>query len=197
MNVKSRRITLADILPAEQYAAERKSRRAAMIEYKRNRRVAVGPHATFYFENYAIMLGQVQEMLHTEKGGAAQIEDELVAYNPLIPQGAELVATLMFEIEDPVRRLAILRTLTKIEESAFIEIGGERVMAAPEQDVERTAPDGKTSSVHFLHFHFSPAQIAAFKSSARQVLIGFTHANYAHMTALAGDARAALAEDFA
>jgi hypothetical protein len=101
MTAMKKEITPADILPYETYAKERKARRAAITAMKKNRRVEVGPYATFYFENYDTMFQQIQEMLHIEKGGAEQLEDELRAYNPLIPQGNELVATIMFEINDP------------------------------------------------------------------------------------------------
>ena len=97
-------------------------------------------------------VAQVHEMLHIERGGEAQIADELRAYNPLIPQKGELVATLMFEIEDEVQRGRVLRQLTNIEETAYLDIGGEKIKARFETDVERTAADGKTSSVHFLRF---------------------------------------------
>jgi hypothetical protein len=196
MTAAERRITATDILPPAQYAAEREGRRAAMMELKRARRVDVGPYCTFYFENYETMWRQVHEMLHNEKGGAAQLADELAAYNPLIPQGAELVATLMIEIEDSVRRGKLLRILTNIEDKAFFEIAGKRLWSAPERDAERTASDGKTSAVHFLRFRFAPCDIAAFRSGAAPVSLGVAHENYAHMAALAERTRLALAKDF-
>lgn len=191
-----REITRADIIPLTEYERNRKERRAALVELKKPRRVEVGPHATFYFESYDTMWHQIHEMLYIEKGGEEQVEDELRAYNPLIPKGRELVATLMFEIDDPVRRLAILKKLTHIEEHTFIQVGDAKIMADPEQDVERTAPDGKTSSVHFLHFHFTPDQIAQFRDPAVQVLLGFSHENYSHLTVLQPATRTALAADF-
>src|SRR5436309_8756316 len=98
MPASERKITPADLLAYEKYAAERGQFRKNLIPIKKNRRVEVGPFATFYFENYDTMWLQVHEMLHIEKGGEAQIADELQAYNPLIPQGRELIATLMLEI---------------------------------------------------------------------------------------------------
>ena len=193
----ARQITKADLISNDEYGRQRAERRKSLVAMKKARRIEVGPYATFYFENYETMWHQIQEMLFIEKGGDEQIEDELAAYNPLIPQGQDLSCTLMFEIADPDRRLALLRRLTNVELSAFIEVDGEKVMAEPEQDVERTAPDGKTSSVHFLHFRFSPAQIAKFKDPAANVVIGFTHENYAHMTLMQPEARTSLAEDFA
>ena len=197
MNTQARKITKSDLLAPEVYAAERKQRRAALMPVKRARRIDVGPYCTFHFENYDTMWLQVHEMLHIEKGGEAQIEDELSAYNPLIPQGHELIATVMFEIDDPVRRAQLLLKLTNVEEKMYFEIAGERVMADAEHDVDRTAADGKTSSVHFLHFRFTPAQIAKFKDPAMPVILGIEHENYSHMTRLSADARAALAKDFA
>ena len=196
MSGRPRIIRREDLLPAPDYAAIRKQRRAEMVALKQHRRVEVGPVATFYFENYDTMLQQIQEMLYIEKGGEEQIEDELAAYNPLVPQGAELVCTLMFEIEDPVRRERILRTLSHIERDTFMQVGGARIMAAPEPGEDRTREDGKTSSVHFLHFPFTPEQIKAFRDPAQKVLLGFDHENYAHMAQLTPQMRAALSGDF-
>lgn len=195
--MKTRRvISRHDILPTDQYAAIRKQRRAEMVALKHNRRIEVGPVATFYFENFDTMLQQIQEMLYIEKGGEEQIDDELAAYNPLIPQGSELVCTLMFEIEDPVRRERVLRTLSYIERHTFIQIGQERIKALPEPGEDRTREDGKTSAVHFLHFPFTSAQIKAFRDPATQIMLGFDHENYAHLALLTPSARAALANDF-
>ncbi|HEX6977812.1 MAG TPA: DUF3501 family protein [Alphaproteobacteria bacterium] len=192
-----REITRADIMPMEQYARERATFRQNMVALKRRRRFEVGPFATFYFENYQTMWHQVHEMLFIEKGGDAQIEDELRAYNPLIPQGHELVATVMLEIEDPVRRARTLARLGGIERHMFMTVGGEQIRGVPEGDVERTKADGKTSSVHFMHFPFSPAQIAMFRASGTQVIVGIDHPEYSHMAVMPEAMRAALVEDFA
>lgn len=191
-------ITRADILSMEEYGANRKARRQAAIALKKNRRLEVGPLATFYFENYETMLSQIHEMLWIERGGEEQIADELAAYNPLVPKGNELVATLMFEIDDPVRRDGVLRRLGRVEETVSIEIGDEVVRAVPEiQDgVERTKADGKTSSIHFLHFPFTQAQIEAFRSSETRALLAIEHENYAHMAVIPQNVREALAADF-
>ncbi|MCZ8310044.1 MAG: DUF3501 family protein [Magnetospirillum sp.] len=191
-----REISRADILPIEAYALERKALRESVVAAKRLRRVSVGPDATFYFENYQTMWHQVHEMLFIEKGGEAQIADELAAFNPLIPQGAELVATMMIEIDDAVRRAATLNKLGHIERHIAFEVGGKRIAAAGETDVERTKDDGKTSSVHFLRFAFDTASIAAFCKPGARVLLGIDHPNYGHMAVLGEDVRAALAEDF-
>ena len=192
-----RQITRADILPIADYARERKSLREAVVAAKKRRRVEVGPVATFYFENYQTMWHQVHEMLFIEKGGEAQIADELAAFNPLIPQGSELVATLMLEIPDPVVRAATLAKLGHIERHIFFEIGGVRISAVAETDVERTKEDGKTSSVHFLRFPFAPGQIAAFRKEGARIVLGLDHPEYGHMAILPEPVRAALAGDFA
>jgi hypothetical protein len=190
-------ITPQDIMPMEAYVAQRSELRKRIVALKKPRRIDVGPYATFYFENYETMLQQIQEMLYIEKGGEEQIADELAAYNPMIPQGKELTVTLMFEIDDPARRGSILRRLTDVELTAYIEVAGEKVFAVPEQEVERTASDGKTSSVHFLHFPFPDHLIEAFRSDEGQVILGIGHENYAHMTILSADTRASLGADFA
>lgn len=195
MPVAARKITEADILSDKDYAAQRKALRSEAIALKKYRRVEVGPYATFYFENYQTMWLQVQEMLRIEKGGKEQIAGELDAYNPLVPQGDELIATLMLEIEDADRRHAALLTLGGIEESIFMEIGGVRTLATPTEYDDRTTPDGKTSSVHWLRFKFPSELIARFRTE--RVVIGIDHKNYGHMAVLGDDTRAALARDFA
>jgi len=197
MNAAQRKITEADILSDADYQAQRKALRAGAIAIKKNRRVEVGPFATLYFENYQTMWLQVQEMLRIEKGGPAQIEGELEAYNPLIPQGSELIATMMIEIEDANRRDRELRQLGHIEDSVFLDIGKERIKATPTDYEDRTTAEGKTSSVHWLRFSFTPAQIAAFRAGTEPVVIGMSHANYGHMAVMPAAVRTALAKDFA
>ena len=197
MPASARRITPEDLIPDAEYAKVRRERRAALLPVKRLRRVSHGPFCTVIFETYETMLFQVQEMLLTEKGGAEQVPDELAAYNPLIPQGQELVATVMFEIEDPVRREAALARLGGVEHDFFLAVGDERALAVPEGDVERTREDGKTSSVHFLRFPLSPPQIARFRDPATQILIGCSHEQYSHLAGLTPATRAELARDFA
>ncbi|MES1202608.1 MAG: DUF3501 family protein [Pseudomonadota bacterium] len=194
MPASERRITRADILSPQQYAAERTERRRAIMQIKRARRIPVGPIATFYFESFDTMLQQVLEMLHIEKGGEEQIADELAAYNPLIPNGRELCATLMFEIPDALERDRMLRTLTGVESHVFLEIGDARIAAVPEDDVERTKEDGKTSSVHFLHFPISDGQAEALKGGT-MVRLAIVHPNYGHIALVPEAARAALASD--
>ena len=193
----ARQIDASAILPATEYAKVRADRRKRITEIKKNRRLEVGPFATFYFENYDTMLHQVREMLFIEKGGAEQLPDELAAYNPLIPRGSELVATVMFEIDDPLRRARVLGNLGGVEHKAFIRVGGEIVRGVPEEDQERTRDDGKASSVQFIRFPFNATQVAAFKGGAGDVVVGFDHPNYGHMAVMPAAVRAALGEDFA
>jgi len=197
MSESERKITPADLLPAAEYDQQRKALKANLIPMKKLRRIEVGPFATFYFENYATMWLQVQEMLRIEKGGEAQIPGELEAYNPLIPQGEELIATLMLEIEDADRRNAVLLTLGGIEETVFLEIGNDTVHATPTEYDDRTTPDGKTSSVHWLRFKLTGEQIARFKGGSERVVLGVSHPHYGHMAVLPAEVRAALAKDFA
>lgn len=192
-----RKIEMSAILPLDEYAKLRADRRRQVSEIKKNRRLEVGPFATFYFESYETMLHQVHEMLFIEKGGAAQIPDELAAYNPLIPQGSELVATVMFEIDDPVRRARVLAVLGGVEHKAFLRVGVAVVGGVPENDQERSREDGKASSVQFLRFPFGPDAVAAFRSNVGEVIVGFDHPNYGHMAVMPPAVRHALAADFA
>lgn len=189
-------ITAADILPMADYAKVRAERRRRITGLKQHRRLEVGPFATFYFESFDTMLHQIHEMLFIEKGGAAQLPDELAAYNPLIPQGEELIATLMLEIEDGNRRNATLLTLGGIEEAVFLEIGGDVIRATPTEYDDRTTPDGKTSSVHWLRFRLTADQIVHFKNGIERVVLGVSHKHYGHMAVLGEEARAALVKDF-
>ena len=193
--MSKREITEADIMDLDAYLAIRKDKRREMSAVKRDRRVSVGPHATFYFESYETMWHQVHEMLAIEKGGAEQVPDELEAYNPLIPQGRELIATVMFEIDDPLRRKTVLGRLGGVEEHMYLEIDGQRVEGKAEEDVDRTAADGKASSVQFVHFPLSDAQAAAFKQAGAKAIVGVDHENYGHMAMIPETTRAALAGD--
>jgi len=197
MPLAQRQITPDDLLPDAEFAKVRKERRAELLPLKRLRRIDLGPYCTFYFESYETMLFQVQEMLLIEKGGAAQVPDELAAYNPLIPNGSELVATVMFEIDDPVRREAVLARLGGVEDTFFVQIDADRVLGVPEGDVERTREDGKASSVHFLRFPLKPEHVAVFRKPGAEIMIGCGHERYAHLAVLSPASRAELAKDFA
>ena len=197
MPASQRKITREDLLSDDDFSRVRKERRQSLLPMKRLRRVELGPYCTAYFETFETMLFQIQEMLLIERGGEAQIDDELTAYNPLIPQGNELVATIMFEIDDPVRRAALLARLGGVEDRFFLDVGGEKSRGEQEGDEERTREDGKASSVHFLRFALTPSQIARFRDPSAQVILGCDHEAYAHMAVLGPATRAELARDFA
>ena len=196
MPKEKREIQKSDIMPIDEYIKGRKELRKNIVNFKKNRRIALGPYATFYFESYETMLAQVQEMLYIEKGGDEQLHDELIAYNPLIPNGKELTATLMFEIDNPISRAAFLRMVGGIEEMVFMKINGETVKAVPEEDVDRTSAEGKASSVQFIHFNFTDEQIQKFKSSDVNIELGMDHKDYSHTTKLSRENIASLSEDF-
>jgi hypothetical protein len=189
-------LTEADVIPNAEYAKTRSEWRKKITEKKRYRRVDVGPSITFYFESYETMWLQVQEMVYIEKGGAEQIPGELEAYNPLVPNGSELTATFMIEIDEPTRRKRILDGLGGIEENAFLRVGGETIVGMPEADADRTSAEGKASSVQFVHFPFTVDQIAAFSSPNAEIVLGFNHPNYRHMAVVSEAVRTELATDF-
>ncbi len=190
-------LTRDDIMDMAAYGAIRRAKRAEMMPFKRLRRVAIGPDATVHFENWDSMWLQVHEMLYIEKGGEAQIKDELTAYNPMIPKGRDLSCTVLFEIDDPDRRAAFLAGLGGIEETMFIRVGSTDIMGKAEEDVDRTSAAGKASSVQFIHFPFTDAQVAEFRRPGAEVIIGFKHPRYGHMIRLPEETREALAKDFA
>ena len=196
MTIENRKIESSDLLEYSTYAKERRSIRKEVVQMKKNRRVELGPHSTFYFENFFTMKAQIQEMLYIEKGGDEQLKDELEAYNPLVPQGSELVATYMFEIDNPNTRKKVLSSLGNVENKLFISINGTKLYAIPEEDVDRTDNSGKTSSVHFIHFKFSDKQVEEFKNSSSRIEIGTDHDNYLHSTVLSKEVKEALAKDF-
>jgi len=191
-----REVTKADLIPLEEYSKKRKIIRKEIVEYKKNRRVELGPYANFYFESFKTMRAQIQEMLYIEKGGDEQLKDELAAYNPLIPKGNELVATLMFEIDKPALRLDFLNKVGGIEEKVYMKIGNEKILAIPEKDLDRTSDEGKASSVQFIHFNFSERQIKNFCNTNNEIIIGIDHKSYNHMTKISEEVRKALIEDF-
>ena len=196
MNKQLREVTKADLIPTEEYAKNRKAYRKEIVSYKKDRRVSLGPYANFYFESYETMKAQIQEMLHIEKGRDEQLKDELTAYNPLIPGGKELVATLMFEIDNPLSRAEFLNKVGGIEETVFLKINNEKIKAIPEQDVDRTSAEGKASSVQFIHFKFTDDQIKNFKDLSNEIIIGVDHEMYSHTVKLSESNKKALALDF-
>jgi len=196
MSKEKRQIEKEDLLSSDDYAKSRKQIRKDLVEFKKDRRIALGPYATFYFESFETMVAQVQEMLHIEKGGDEQLKDELIAYNPLVPNGKELVATLMFEIDNPLSRGAFLGKVGGIEKKIFVKIDNEEIKAVPENDVDRTSAEGKASSVQFIHFKFNQDQINKFKSVDTSIIIGIDHKEYAHTTKLTEDNVKSLWADF-
>ena len=189
-------VTASDVLDMDSFGKIRKQKRTELSNIKRDRRVAVGPDATFMFENYDTMWWQIHEMLFIEKGGQDQIEDELSAYNPLIPQGSELIATLMFEIDEPERRKSLLMKLGGVEEVCCLTINGETIIGDSETDVDRTTTAGKASSVQFIHFNFSSDQIELFNKPDTQISVGINHPAYGHMAVISPEVKGSLAKDF-
>ena len=196
MNKQAREVKKSDLIPADEYAKNRKVYRKEIVNYKKDRRVSLGPHANFYFESYQTMKAQIQEMLHIEKGGDEQLKDELAAYNPLIPKGKELVATLMFEIDEPDLRSNFLNKVGGIEKNVYIKINSEKIHGIPEKDVDRTSEEGKASSVQFVHFKFSDDQVEKFKDIKNLIFLGIDHGLYNHMTQMSENTKKSLISDF-
>ena len=184
MSKEKRVIQKDDIIPLDVYTKQRKELRKKIVDFKKDRRIPLGPYATFYFESFETMLAQVQEMLYIEKGGDEQLKDELAAYNPLVPNGKELTATLMFEIDNPISRADFLGKVGGIEEKVYMKIDADLINALPEEDVDRTSAEGKASSVQFIHFKFNDEQIKKFKSNSFKIEIGIEHNEYSHSTTL-------------
>ncbi len=189
-------ITRGDIMEMAAYGDIRKQRARAITEIKKTRRIEIGPFVTCYFESFETMWFQVHEMLYIEKGGEAQIADELTAFNPLIPNGNELVVTMMIEIGDAERRGRELARLGGIEETVSLTINGETIQGVAETDTDRTNAAGKASAVQFIRFPFSSSQVAAFRGKNAQATLAIGHENYRHMAVMPEAIRAALSSDF-
>ena len=190
-------ITQSSLLTLEAYAKQRKEFRARVLAHKRNRILHLGAHVTLIFEDELTVRYQIQEMLRIEKTfEEAGIRDELEAYNPLIPDGTNLKATMMIEYEDPAERARALGQLIGIENRVYVQPDGvERSYAVADEDLARDNAD-KTSAVHFLRFEFSPAAIAAFRDG-RSIAVGIDHAHYqVRVDEIAAEVQASLARDF-
>ena len=191
-------ISRDSLLTLEAYAKQRKEFRARVIAHKKNRTIHVGRHVTLIFEDELTMRYQVQEMLRIEKTfEEAGIQDELDAYNPLIPDGTNLKATMMIEYDDPVVRKRELAKLIGIEDRTYVQVDGhEKVYAIADEDLEREN-DEKTSSVHFLRFEFTAPMIDGLKKGAA-LAVGIDHPNYpVRVDEVAPNVQAALVKDFA
>jgi Protein of unknown function (DUF3501) len=191
-------LTRNDLMSLEQYSTARKEFRARLLEHKRNRNLALGPNATWMFEDRLTMQYQVQEMLRVERiFEAAAIQEELDAYNPLIPDGRNWKATFLLEFPDVDERRRRLAQLKGVEDRCWVQVAGcERVWAIADEDLERENDD-KTSSVHFLRFELSPQMCAQMKAGAA-LAAGIDHDNYRHEVArVPQNIRDSLAKDLA
>ncbi len=191
-----RTITADDILPPDQYELIRADKKQEAVLRKQLTRLSVGPHATVIFESWDSMWLQIQEMLRIEKGGAEQLVDELAAYDPMVPKGAELICTLFFEVADEIRRDAFLRTVGGVEKHIAIRVGSSLVRARPEGDIERTrAEDNKASAVHFFHFAFDAAAVATWHDVTQSAMLLIDHPAYGHAALIGPETRAYLARE--
>ena len=185
------------LLSLEAYAKQRNEFRARVIAHKKDRTVHLGGHVTLMFEDELTIRYQIQEMLRIEKTfEEAGIQDELDVYNPLVPDGRNLKATMLIEYEDVDERRDALARLRGIEDAVYVRVEGfPDVRAIADEDLERENDD-KTSAVHFVRFELTPAMIAAFKDG-RDVVIGVDHPEYRAQVTLSPASRTALAADFA
>ena len=194
--MNNRNIKITDIISNEIYGKQRKNRRKEMIKFKKNRRLDIGPVVSLYFESRSTMLYQIQEMAYVEKISGEEVQLEIDSYNPLIPNGKELIATMMIEIDDPLRRKNFLSRLGGIEEKVKIIIGENIIYADAEKDLDRTTADGKASAVHFLHFTLDDHHIEKFKDKNNDIYLGIEHEAYGHLTIIDDETRESLAQEF-
>ena len=168
-------LTRSDLLSLEAYARERNAFRQRVIAHKKDRQVQLGEHLHLLFEDRLTIHYQIQEMLRAERiFEGAGIDDELAAYNPLIPDGDNWKATMLIEYPDVDQRRAALGRLVGVEDRVWTRVGGgQRVFAIADEDLERSTED-KTSSVHFLRFQLTPAMVAAARAGAA-IAFGVDH----------------------
>ena len=184
----------ADLFSLERYHEIRAEFRSRVLAHKRLRQVPIGPNATLYFEDRLTVQYQIQEMLRVERIFEAEaIDEELAAYNPLIPDGANFKATFMLEYEDPDERRRMLAALRGIEDRVWVEANGERIIAVADEDLDRTTDD-KTSAVHFLRFEL-PAGVCEALRNGAAMRFGIEHEHYRHERELSEESRAALVAD--
>ena len=190
------KLTRSDLWSLEEYASRRQTFRAEVIAHKKLRNIALGPHATLYFEDRLTMRYQIQEMLRVERiFEAAEIEEELESYNPLIPDGSNWKATFMIEYGDVEERKVALATMGGIEQTVWVRVGesGEKIFAITNEDMERTR-DEKAAAVHFMRFELGADEAAALKSG-ESLFMGIDHASLPGTYEVAADQRAALIAD--
>ena len=190
------KLTRSDLWSLEEYASRRQTFRAEVIAHKKLRNIALGPHATLYFEDRLTMRYQIQEMLRVERiFEAAEIEEELESYNPLIPDGSNWKATFMIEYGDVEERKVALAAMGGIEQTVWVRVGesGEKIFAITNEDMERTR-DEKAAAVHFMRFELGAEEVAALKSG-ESLFMGIDHASLPGTYEVAADQRAALIAD--
>lgn len=173
-----------EIFSREDYKNLRPIRRKEIVDRKKNRRIDVGPYVTLYFENRDTIIHQINEMVFIENGGSEQIKEEINAYKSLVPNGKELVATVMVEIDNPLKRSEVLSKMGGFEERFSIRLNERFIKGKAELDVDRTTADGKASSVQFIHFVFTDEDILAFKDEKSKIELAINHETYAHSTTL-------------
>ena len=191
-------LTRSDLWSLEEYASRRQAFRAEVIAHKKLRNIALGPHATLYFEDRLTMRYQIQEMLRVERiFEAAEIEEELASYNPLIPDGSNWKATFMIEYGDVEERKVALATMGGIEQTVWVRVGesGEKIFAITNEDMERTR-DEKAAAVHFMRFELGDSDIASLKSG-ESLFMGIDHESLPGTYEVAADQRTALMADLA
>ena len=189
-------IEKTDILSRDEYKIKRKSLREKMVLRKKFRRVDIGPYVTMYFENKDTIIHQINEMVYIEDGGEQQIDDEILAYKSLIPNGSELVATVMVEIDNPIKRAEFLSKMGGFEETINIKIHDKEIKGKAELDGDRTTADGKASSVQFVHFEFDEQAVKSIKNNMENVSISINHKNYRHSAILNTETVEELIKDF-
>ena len=194
--VQTNIIEKTDILSRDEYKIKRKGLREKMVLRKKFRRVDIGPYVTMYFENKDTIIHQINEMVYIEDGGEQQIDDEILAYKSLVPNGRELIATVMVEIDNPIKRAEFLSKMGGFEETINIKIHDKVIKGKAELDGDRTTADGKASSVQFVHFEFDEETVSSIRNDMENVSISVNHENYRHSAILNTDTVRELTKDF-
>ncbi len=185
-----------DIYDRKDYINKRPQLRKEIVARKKRRRVDLGPYVTLYFENRETIIHQINEMVFIENGGKEQIEEEILAYKSLIPNGKELIATVMVEIDNPLKRAEVLSKMGGFEETFTLKVGDILVKARAELDVDRTTAEGKASSVQFIHFNFKENEVNKFKDDNVNIELSINHEFYKHATLLKTETKNELRSDF-